>query len=570
MKSLIPNIQVMEAGAAPLIAAMCDEIKLADTINQLVMWDDKQCKLSPGTRIEAIIINVLSARRPLYKIESFYEQQDPEVLLGKGVTADLLNDDALARALDKLGNATPDNVYLAVALSAMKIHGVEIKSMHADTTSISVYGNDYTREEKDDLSITFGFSKSHRPDLKQFLYGLIVNQEGIPFYGNPEDGNTNDKTWNNELLEQYKKIEKVMPELSKNKPLYVADSALITPANLKLLNQQHIPFVSRLPNNYGLIEELKAWAFAEDNWQELGKLGKQKDAARYKIKGINASLYENEYRFIVVHSSALDKKKANTIDRNLKKIQEQYEKDCQDLNKKIFYCEADAIAAMQEFLKDHQHRCFSMEALVSEQEQVKRKRGRPAKDDIPQTETFYRVGAQIASVNDHEISRIKEIASSFVLISNAPHENKSLSDEDLLREYKEQIRVENAFRFFKDPVYADGIYLKKPHRVMALGYVFLMALLIYSLLQRRVRQNMLKEKEPIWTNGKKRTMEPTANTVIEILKSINIVLISTSSGVERAVAHNQLDGRVLRLLRLAGFSERIYVNVKDRLACELS
>ncbi len=132
----------MEAGAAPQIAARCDEIKLADTINQLVMWDDKQCKLSPGTRIEAIIINVLSARKPLYKIESYYEQQDPEVLWGKGVSADLLNYDALAWALDKLGHATPDNFYLAVALSAMKIHGVEKKSMHADTTSISVYGND--------------------------------------------------------------------------------------------------------------------------------------------------------------------------------------------------------------------------------------------------------------------------------------------------------------------------------------------------------------------------------------------------------------------------------------------
>lgn len=75
-----PAIQIMEAGAAPQIAARCDEIKLADTINQLVMWDDKQCKLSPGTRIEAIIINVLSARKPLYKIESYYEQQAPEVL----------------------------------------------------------------------------------------------------------------------------------------------------------------------------------------------------------------------------------------------------------------------------------------------------------------------------------------------------------------------------------------------------------------------------------------------------------------------------------------------------------
>ena len=137
---------------------------------------------------------------------------------------------------------------------------------------------------------------------------------------------------------------------------------------------------------------------------------------------------------------------------------------------------------MQEFIKEHQHPCFSMEVQVVKQGQVKRKRGRPAKDDIPQTETFYHVEDQISSVNDHEISRVKQIANSFVLISNSPNEDKSLSDEDLPREYKEQTWVENAFRFLKDPVHANGIYLKKPHWFMALGYVLLLALLFYSLL----------------------------------------------------------------------------------------
>ena len=568
MQSLIPNIKILEAGAAPLIAAMCDEIKLAETINQLVTWDDKQCKLSPGTRIEAIIVNVLSARKPLYKIESFYEKQDPEVLFGKGVTSDLLNDDALGRALDKLGIATPDNIYLAVALSAMKVHDIEITSMHADTTSISLYGNDYAGEE-DDLSITFGFSKAHRPDLRQFLYGLIVNQEGIPFYGNPEDGNMNDKTWNQELLKEFKKIEEMMPALKQSKPLYVADSALITPTNLELLSKQHIPFVSRLPNNYGLIEELKTWAFTENNWQELGQLGKQKDAAYYKIQGTNATLYDQEYRFIVVHSSALDKKKAATIDRNLKKAQEQYEKDCQELAKKEFYCEADASKAMEEFLKEHKHPCFNLEAQVIHKEQLKRRRGRPAKNEVARLENMYHVEAKLVSIDAQEVNRLKEIASSFVLISNAIKENKSLNDADLVREYKEQIHVENAFRFLKDPVYADGIYLKNPRRVMALGYVFLMALLVYSLLQRRVRQNIEKENKPLLTPGKIKTMQPTANTILEMLNPINIVLVTTSSGVERTIADNQLNGTILRLLKLAGFSEKIYVTVKERLACEI-
>jgi transposase len=562
-------LKVLEAGSAPLIAAMCDEIKLAETINQMVTWDDKQCKLSPGTRIEAIIVNILSARKPLYKIEESYERQDPEVLFGKGVTADLLNDDALGRALDKLGNTTPDKVYLSLALSAMKVHDIGISSMHADTTSISLYGNDYAGEEED-LAITFGFSKAHRPDLKQFLYGLIVNQEGIPIYGSPEDGNMNDKTWNKELLEDFGKIKEMIPALEQDKPLYVADSALITQTNLDLLNKQHIPFVSRLPNNYGLIEELKTWAFAEGEWQEIGQLGKQKDAACYKIQGIDSVLYEQAYRFIVVHSSALDKKKAATIDRNLKKAQEEYEKACQELLKKDFYCEADATEAMQEFLKEHQNACFNLEAQVTKNEQAKRKRGRPAKNELVQTETFYHVDAKLSSLNEQEVARLKEMASSFVLISNAINENKSLSDTALLQEYKEQIRVENAFRFLKNPVYADGIYLKNPRRVTALGYVFLMALLIYSLLQRRVRQNIHKENRPLITPGKIKTMEPTANTVLEMLKPINILQVTTSGVIERVVADNQLDGNMLRLLKLTGFSDKIYVTVKERLACEIS
>lgn len=569
MKSLIPNIKVLDAGAAPLVAAMCDEIKLAEIINQLVTWDDKQCKLSPGTRIGALIVNVLSARKPLYRVQSFYEHQDPEVLFGKGVSADALNDDALGRALDKLGNTTPDNIYLAVTLSAMKIHGIDLTSMHADTTSISLYGDDYAGEE-DDLSITFGYSKAHRPDLKQFLYGLVINQEGIPFYADLKDGNMSDKTWNKELLTQFEKIDKLSPDLRKNKPLYMADSALVTETNLKLMADKHIPFVSRLPNNYGLIEELKTWAFAENAWQDLGKLGKQKDAAHYKIQGATAQLYEQEYRFIVVHSSALDKKKATTIDRNLKKAQDEHEKDCQDLAKKDFYCEADAKTAMEEFRKGHRHTCFTIEAEVTQQEQFKRKRGRPAKDDVPQLETFYHVEAKLSAINEQELNRQKEIASSFVLISNAVTANKSLSDAELLHEYKEQIRVENAFRFLKDPVYADGIYLKNPRRIVALGYVFLMALLIYSLLQRRVRKNISEEKKAVLIPGKIKSMEPTANAVLEMLKPINIVLVTTSSGIERAVADNQLDGNILRLLKLAGFSEQIYVTVKQRLLCELS
>lgn len=98
MKSLIPQLEILDAGAGPLVAAMCQEIGLREIVDNMVKWDRKQCRLSPGTLIEALVVNVLTARKPLYRVEEFYRTMDLEVLFGTGVTSDALNDDALGRA----------------------------------------------------------------------------------------------------------------------------------------------------------------------------------------------------------------------------------------------------------------------------------------------------------------------------------------------------------------------------------------------------------------------------------------------------------------------------------------
>lgn len=560
MQSLIPDFKVLEGGSAPLIAAMCDEIRLSEILDQLITWDEKQCRLSPGLRIKALVVNVLSHRRPLYKVTQAFQNYDLEVLFGAGVTPDALNDDALGRALDKLGETKPETIYLTLALTAMKIHGVTIKSMHGDTTSVSVYGDYDYEDDADVLNITRGYSKAHRPDLKQFLYGLVTNQEGIPFFGQIEDGNLDDKSWNKKMLTT---MQELLPDLGSQKPLYVADSALVTEENLKLLKNE-IPFVSRLPNTYKLVEELKEEAFAAKQWQDIGALGQQKNAAHYKFQKKIASLYDREYRFIIVYSSALDKKKAQTIEKNLLKTQEQYDKDAQALAKKSFYCEADAQSALEEFLRKLKDPCFNLKFSISSEEQIIRKRGRPSLNASLESKIFYRVQYHGISRNEPAVNQLKERASCFVLISNVLNED-NIGDIDLLREYKEQSKVESTFRFLKDPVFVDGIYLKNPQRVVALGYVFLMSLLIFALLQRRVRKNLQKETQPIILPGNIKSFTPTGRMLLELLEPMKTVQLLYSDGLQRTIPQNNLTNNVLRLLKLAGFSEKIYVTVKEQL-----
>lgn len=95
------------AGPAQLIGQLCDEIGFERLINEQLEWDPSHCKLSPGKRMKAIVINILCGRQPLYKVEQFFREQDVESLFGPDVEADDFNDDSLARGLDKLYAADP-------------------------------------------------------------------------------------------------------------------------------------------------------------------------------------------------------------------------------------------------------------------------------------------------------------------------------------------------------------------------------------------------------------------------------------------------------------------------------
>ncbi|MCP3775987.1 IS1634 family transposase [Paenibacillus sp. MZ04-78.2] len=181
------------SGPAVLVDRLCREIEFEQTLNELLPWDASRCKLSPGARIKALVINVLSGKDPLCHVKRFYRDQDVELLFGDGVTADDLNDDALARALDKLHEATPWKVYSTLAIRAMRKLGLPIGTLHNDTTSVSLHG---AYEGEADLQIVRGHSKDYRPDLKQIMLGLAVSPERIPILANVENGNTSDKTWN--------------------------------------------------------------------------------------------------------------------------------------------------------------------------------------------------------------------------------------------------------------------------------------------------------------------------------------------------------------------------------------
>jgi len=551
-------VTVPKTGADSLIAGLVDDLKIPQTIDQMIYWDETQCKLSPGQRIKALIINVLTSRRPLYQVEEYFRNRDLENLIGAGVKAENLTDDTLGRGLDKLYEADPRQVFSTLALKIIDLEEIEFKGLHADTTSWSLYG-EYGNVDCD-FDITHGYSKDHRPDLKQFIYGLGVNEDAVPVVGEVHSGNMDDKTWNRQFIP--KLDEYLDKELLKN-VVYVADSALVTKKNLKEIRKQgELKFISRLPNTFALEEKVKDRAWEENEWQEIGALASGKDAASYRLQSFTDTIDEHRYRLVVVHSSKLNGRKLRGFKNQLEKEKKSISKAADKLAKREFPSEDIAFEAWNNFLDEYESDYYPLDYTI-EKDRKRKKRdgpGRPPKDYVPEYEDFYRLQVKISSPNERAIEKTKERLSCFVLITNELDDEK-LSDQEVLLEYKKQSSVETSFKFIKDPSFIGPIFLERDDRIEAMAYLILIAYLVYAILQRRVRNSCEEHDKPITTAGGVKTSTPTAKTILTTVEFAMVKFIDDEGN--RGFPDNFQPEVPQQIIEYAGLSLDIYLEVKE-------
>lgn len=559
------DVTAAHVGASGYVAAVCRELRIAEMINRQVSWDKSQWNVSPGTRAVALIINMLVDRRPLYRVWEAFARLDLPILFDEPVTLEDLNDDGFGRTLDRLhASGTLRTLVSSIALRATNLLPLGIRSIHADTTSISLAG-EFAPTKSDQaflnsnsdrrlLCITNGFSKDQRPDLKQFIYGLVVSSEGMPLLGNVRDGNLSDKVWNQEVLQEIR-----TSFLDPRQIVYVADSALITPDNLAEMAKQKIRFISRLPEVYGIADLLKEKAWEQNTWNEIGRIALSNKGAQYKAQSFVDALDGRRYRFIVVHSDALDKRKAKSLQKALDREFAELTKAKNELEKQRFNCEADAQHALEAFCKAHAKTRHQLNARVTKDEVIKRRPGRPKKNEAPPTVTEYRIELDITPPSEAAQAEELAKASTFVLITTL--DEAEWSNTEVLIEYKDQIAVETRFRNIKaDPCIVDNIYVKSSRRAEALAYLFLIALMVASFIEVRIRQELKRRERPFLVPGNRWTERPTMSMIFDILEGVLIIKMREGPRIRRFLPSN-LDPRVYEILDLSGFDQTVYTKV---------
>lgn len=113
---------------------------------------------------------------------------------------------------------------------------------------------------------------------------------------------------------------------------------------------------------------------------------------------------------------------------------------------------------------------------------------------------------------------------------------QTCEDADVVRPYREQTTtVESGFRWMKNPAAMSPVWLEKRERIAALAMRTVVGLLVYSLIQRQVRQYLQQHQQSIPGN-KGDTVMPTAAVVLELFAPVTQVSFDLD-GVEVCQIH---------------------------------
>ena len=549
----LEGTEIFNHGHLPAAAAFCRRLGLVEMINAMV---PTEMQLSPGLVVQAMVLDILSGRSPLYRLNDFPATQDIELLLGEELACEAFSDINIGRSLDAIFESGPTKIITQLGTRAVATFKLDTSVASYDTTSTSLWG-DYHACETEPLPpgsmITYGHSKDHRPDLKQFMTELLCVDRGVPIFGRTLDGNASDKTNNNELLSR---ISSIMGKhgLGPGAFVYVADSAMVTKSNLEAVGETL--FISRLPANYKECERAIRTAVDSAQWTSIGSLSEtltkgSRPSAHYKSFETSVSLHEKTYRAVVIHSSSHDKRRRKKYDKLIAKSEKSITKALKKLPK-FYACEADAKASAQraEALCGDLHK---LKVCVCP-EQV-RKRGRPPKNAPAPTRTRYKLVCEL-SEDTAAIQKLRELAGCFVLLTNVPTEGEqAINSAGLLKTYKGQYGVESDFAFLKDPLVVNDVFLKTPSRIDALGMVLIIALMVWRLMERSMRAYVKNTATvlPGWAN--RQTDKPTSFMMSTAVVGIMVVRL----GQRRSLLRTP-EERPMAFLIAMGLDSNVFID----------
>ena len=471
---VIKNVQTQAVGFGPILSYYFDRCAIANIIDDHVELDPRRKILTHGQAAVAMITAILFQVMQLYRICKFATEKTVLKVLLPRITADQYFDDRLADTLDALFGYGIGDLDMLITASMIDAFKIESQACHNDTTSVSMYGDADNNKTDKSIQVSFGHSKKHRKDLKQFIWSMSVSSDhAFPLFQQAYSGNTADVTT---YVEQWQRL---IDLLGRRDFLYVADSKLITHQSMAHIHDNDGFFVAPAP----MYESYKkVFEDAIDNHDRQWLIAYKGRFNRGFQVPMDFKYEDKDYRLrmIILFDHGLFARKQKNIQTRIGKTRKAFEQISGKLNRyKLNSYDAIDKACSAILKKNHTQRLFTYRILNEPITAYKNKhRGRPSKKTKPEQIVVVQDHFKVELILDQKaLEQALSRCGYYPLLTNQSPEQ--LSIEDAMLAHKKQYKSEHTFRRAKGPLSIEAFLL-----------LFKIALQMVVLIERTARQNI--------------------------------------------------------------------------------
>jgi len=482
---VIKNVQTQAVGFAPILRHYFDQCGITNIIDDHVELDPRRKILTHGQATVAMITAILFQVMQLYRLCKFATEKNVLKVLLPQIEADQYFDDRLADTLDALFDYGIGDLDMLITGNMIEVFKIESQVCHNDTTSVSMYGDADNNKTDQSIKITYGHSKKHRKDLKQFVWSMSVSSDhAFPLFQQAYSGNTADVTT---YVEQWQRL---IDLLGRQDFLYVGDSKLISHQTMAHIHDNGGFFVAPAPMYESYKKVFEDALDSHDRQYLISYKGRFNRGFEVPM---DFKYEDKDYRLrmIILFDHGLCARKQKTLQSRINRTLTEFEQISGKLNRyKLKNNEAIDNACSAILKKNHTEAFFTYRIINEPITTYKNKhRGRPSKKVKPE---------QVAVVQDHfkveltldqnALDQAISRCGYYPLLTNQSTEQ--LSIQGAMLAHKKQYKSEHTFRRAKGPYSIEPVYLHTPERIEAFLLLFKIALQMVVLIERTARKNI--------------------------------------------------------------------------------
>ncbi len=444
-------------GALPVLYALLEVLQVRQIINRHC---PTAAEVDHGSVAVVLILNRLTAPRPLYQVADWLART--VLVYTLGVPAEKFNDDRLARTLDAMSDCKRE-IWQDVVHQALIQAEIDLSLIFYDLTAFVVHGS-----YADSQHVDFGFAHNTPLDKRKFKAGLDVAADGnLPTAYGLCSGRVADLATVQENMERLCRLLKrhgwpvnevliIGDRANLNDELAIAydDHGLRYLAGLQPQKKQHRELLVAIPEQQFYAHPLTDERGAKGYWGVPCQVVFEHEGRQVTHRGL------------VVLSGPMCTSWRQTRAAQLREVRQ-------------------ALSQVQAKIGQPHHRTV---AAVQKRANTQLKKSPAGK--FMRAEAYADAAGQVhlrSWVDGYALWQAMQRDGRYLLVTN----DWSLSPQRMVALYRQKDGVEKRFTVSKSDLKVSPVYLHKDERIEAMLLINMLALLVYSLLERQVRQGGL-------------------------------------------------------------------------------